>query len=228
MALANIGAFLLSNKQLNTLQVLCLFFYCSSPARGHPSLTFSNTSPKVDVNSVLRSFNKVSGDAQSLASGQNSCLCSNYTCGCCYHLEVSKINLNDTACVNITYLVKDYGLEVEVTLDERVVFRKEISAKNPPPICGGIPYVHKLASVCLRLYNLTVYNRTFAACTSLEVEFEGVVLKDFELGCFHIPFINRQKKSDTNSELLLYSKLNTLYFLQENNIRTNSKQQKIY
>ncbi|XP_005090524.1 uncharacterized protein LOC101860221 isoform X2 [Aplysia californica] len=120
-------------------------------------------------------------------SPNNSCACVNYTCGCCLHLEVEKIHLNDTGCVNISYLPEEYGLEVDVTLDGRIVYQKKISAKNPPPVCAPIPYVHKLADLCIRFYNLSVHGKQFSGCADIEFTLEGITVKTFNIGCFQIP-----------------------------------------
>jgi len=171
-----------------------------------------STRNNLESSKISRSFthlwkDSLSDHRNSLPFSDNSCLCSNYTCGCCYHLDVQKIFLNNTGCLNITYLPDEYGLEVDVTLDDRIVFKRKISAKNPPSICGGIPYVHKLASICLRLYNLNVQQKQFSGCAALEVDFEGVILKEFVLGCFHIPpegehIIGKSKQNFNNGSFI--------------------------
>ncbi|KAH9489921.1 hypothetical protein Btru_036633 [Bulinus truncatus] len=134
---------------------------------------------------------KISHDYIKVVSGLSfhgkNCWCSNYTCGCCYNIVVEKISLNDTGCLNITYLVDEYGFEFTFTLNGKVIIDRKISVKNPPPICAAIPYVHNLASLCLRFYNLDFVNKQFTGCADLEAELEGVVVKSLELGCFKIP-----------------------------------------
>ena len=61
------------------------------------------------------------------------------------------------------------------------------TVKNPPPICAEIPYVHKLASLCIRVFNISLDQNRLFACMGLEVELDFVIIKEYLLGCFHIP-----------------------------------------
>jgi len=139
-----------------------------------------------EVQQVQKDYEFV-GDNFAKYNDVSACSCVNCTCGCCYHVEVQKIYLNDTACIQLSYLPDEYGLQLSLTLNGRVVFNRKISVKNPPPVCGGIPYVHKFASLCLQLYELSIENKHFSGCVKLEVEFEGAIIKDFPMGCFQIP-----------------------------------------
>lgn len=118
---------------------------------------------------------------------KENCSCQNYSCGCCLHLEVPQISLNDTGCLNITYLVDEYGFEFLFSIDGKIIIDKKVSVKNPPPICAAIPYIHNLASLCVRFYNLDYKEKQFSGCAALEAELEGIVVKKIELGCFKIP-----------------------------------------
>lgn len=117
----------------------------------------------------------------------NSCSCHNYSCECCLHAEVKRIYLNDTVCIKISYLPDELGMEIDLILDGRVLFKRKISVKNPPPICAEIPYVHKLASLCIRVFNISLDQNRLFACMGLEVELDFVIIKEYLLGCFHIP-----------------------------------------
>lgn len=55
------------------------------------------------------------------------CDCANLTCSCCAHLEIAQLNLNDTGCVNLTYLSKDVGIEVSFAINGVVYYNKTIS-----------------------------------------------------------------------------------------------------
>ncbi|KAK6961043.1 hypothetical protein BgiMline_033715, partial [Biomphalaria glabrata] len=143
------------------------------------------------MDELTHKMKKISNDYHKVVAGvsfrDSNCWCVNYTCGCCYNLVVEQISLNDTGCLNITYLVDEYGFEFTFTLNGKVVIDRKISVKNPPPICAAIPYVHNLASLCLRFYNLDYVDQHFSGCASIEAELEGVVVKTIELGCFRIP-----------------------------------------
>jgi len=123
------------------------------------------------------------------ASEVRSCGCSGYSCGCCAHLDIAKIELNETGCVNLTYLPHDYGIAFTLSLDGRVVYNSTVSARNPPPICFGVPYLKEYASLCVKFYDLDVSERSFNGCVKLEAELYHVRVAERELGCFHLgPF----------------------------------------
>uniref|UniRef100_A0A0B7BB67 DUF4773 domain-containing protein n=1 Tax=Arion vulgaris TaxID=1028688 RepID=A0A0B7BB67_9EUPU len=120
-------------------------------------------------------------------SNNSSCSCVNYTCGCCVDLVIPKISLNETGCLIMSYLPDEYGFQIVFTLNGLVIMSEKISVKNPPPICAPVPYAHELANICIRFYNLDYKEKQFSGCADIEVDLEGVVLKKYDLGCFHIP-----------------------------------------
>ncbi|XP_061180105.1 uncharacterized protein LOC133188621 [Saccostrea echinata] len=115
------------------------------------------------------------------------CKCVGYNCGCCQHLEVDEIHLNDTVCINVTYLDKDYGLEVTLSVDGHVYINASVSARNPPPLCAAIPGLKDLASVCLQFYNLSVSSTSFSGCLRVVAKLKYVTVDKIDIGCFKIP-----------------------------------------
>ena len=61
------------------------------------------------------------------------------------------------------------------------------SAKNPPPICVGVPYLKKYASVCLRFYNLTIKTYKFSGCIEIEAILFRILVERYKIGCFSLP-----------------------------------------
>ena len=59
--------------------------------------------------------------------------------------------------------------------------------RNPPALCFGVPYLKKLASLCVQLYDLEVSNHTLSGCVRVLAELEGLIVDRFEIGCFRIP-----------------------------------------
>ncbi|XP_055870331.1 uncharacterized protein LOC129923447 [Biomphalaria glabrata] len=118
---------------------------------------------------------------------QNNCWCRDFTCGCCYQVNLKKIHLKATACLTIAYLPNELGAQVTLTINGKIVVNKKVSARNPPPICEGIPFLHKLAGLCLRFSNLDFSNKHFTGCAELEVKWIKVVVAKVNLGCFKIP-----------------------------------------
>lgn len=120
------------------------------------------------------------------------CSCIKYDCGCCAHLDIPKVKINDTGCVNITYLPNDYGISVTFSLDNKVYINETISARNPPPLCFGIPHF-KVASLCLRFSDLSVTHHKFYGCVSVEAHLYHMKVESIKLGCFTIPPGNERR-----------------------------------
>lgn len=59
-----------------------------------------------------------------------------------------------------------------------------LTAKNPPPICFGIPRLRKLASLCVDLYKLT-FSEHFGGCVAIEAKLFFMVVARIPIGCFY-------------------------------------------
>lgn len=114
------------------------------------------------------------------------CECQNYSCGCCAHLEVPKVGLNDTGCANFSYLPKEYGISFTLTIDNLTIYNETISARNPPPICFGAPMLKEYADLCIRFYDLNVTYSTAHGCVELEARLHKIVVGTYKLGCFNL------------------------------------------
>ena len=75
--------------------------------------------------------------------------------------QVKKIKVNTKACVDASYLPKEYGIELSFSLGNKVIIHTKVSAKNPPPLCFGIPDFHKDASICLDFYDMNIGKSSF-------------------------------------------------------------------
>ena len=128
------------------------------------------------------------------------CIREKYNCGCCATFNFPKIGLNDTGCVNVTYLPEQYGVSFLVSLDGKVIYNETVSAKNPPPICFGIPHLEKAASLCVDFYNMDYTNVTFSGCIKVEARLYHVLVDDLDLGCFKIPLSNSPLTNAANYE----------------------------
>ncbi|KAI0229528.1 hypothetical protein LSAT2_020060 [Lamellibrachia satsuma] len=116
-----------------------------------------------------------------------SCVEASYTCSCCIYMDVPQVGLNATACLDVRYIPKDVGVALDFTLNGDVIFSEEVSARNPPPLCFGIPGLEKEARLCLKLYNLDISSSAFSGCTSVVVHLARIIVETFDLGCFNIP-----------------------------------------
>lgn len=159
-----------------------------------------------NVNSAV-AFSSEMFDSPHIFQYKNSidqeCHCINYNCGCCEHLEVEKIHLNNTVCVNFTYLPEDIGISFTVTIGNRTVFNETISARSPPPVCFGVPYLKEYAAICIKFYDLDVSLHKVHGCVRLEARLAHVEVGDYELGCFDI------SRKDFSQLLLMKKIINT-------------------
>ncbi|KAL4217137.1 hypothetical protein ACF0H5_023591 [Mactra antiquata] len=140
----------------------------------------------IKVSEVLRSLLKSKSSIE-VKDNNSVCSCQKYDCGCCIHLEVDKIHLNDIVCANFTYLPDQYGVSLTLSLDGKVIINETVSARNPPPLCVGVPYLEKLASICAKFEDLSISNKTLSGCVFVLARLEGISVKEVKLGCFKIP-----------------------------------------
>jgi len=122
---------------------------------------------------------------------QKHCSCIDYDCGCCERAIIRKINLDDNVCVNVSYISADIGLEISLSVNNQTYFASEISATNPPAICFDLPYLHGIASLCVRLHDLHVNtnedgNEFLVGCSDVEVHVLHQAIAVIQTGCFRI------------------------------------------
>jgi hypothetical protein len=118
---------------------------------------------------------------------ENGCACETGECGCCEHMVVRKIHLNDSVCVNVTYVSEDIGLRLTLSVDGYNYISKEISVRNPPPVCFSVPHLRDYASLCIKLYNVDAGRDHFSACSEIEAHLYHVTIARQKIGCFRIP-----------------------------------------
>jgi len=135
------------------------------------------------------SFHKLGSNG--MKSAPNGCSCAKKTCSCCAH--ISFLEIDKEACVNVSYVSADLGLRLQLILDGKVIYSGEVSVRNPPPICIGIPYLKKYAKLCLDLYNIT-WKKHIGGCAKIGVKVVFVIKKYFDLGCFNFDDLDDESK----------------------------------
>ncbi|KAK0098035.1 hypothetical protein PV326_011570, partial [Microctonus aethiopoides] len=124
----------------------------------------------------------------SVVSESSGCDCSTYSCKCCGDINLHIPHLEGLACANFSYLPEDYGISLIVTFNNYTLINDTISARNPPPMCIGIPELEDIgADLCLRFTNLKYENQQFSGCASISISFYHIIHSKLNLGCFHIP-----------------------------------------
>ncbi|XP_022097780.1 uncharacterized protein LOC110983121 [Acanthaster planci] len=86
-----------------------------------------------------------------------------------------------SACAFVQVLKKVYGLHLKITAARRIIYDKEVSAREPPAICIGVPKI-RVAKVCLDFHEVQ-WRNGFHACVNFEVRIPFKTLLDVRLGC---------------------------------------------
>ena len=76
-----------------------------------------------------------------------------------------------------------------------------VSARNPPPICAGVPFWKKGASVCIQFYNLNVGKKSLSGCSRFRATLLYVTVVKFKLGCFRINYLDNATQQVDEVEL---------------------------
>ncbi|KAI0227849.1 hypothetical protein LSAT2_021662 [Lamellibrachia satsuma] len=119
-------------------------------------------------------------------SASEGCSCTKDTCKCCVFIKIPKI-LQVTVCIDVRYIPKDVGVAIDISWNGKIIISQELSARNPPPLCLGIPEFEKEGSICLELYDMEVTASTFSGCAKLVLQLFKIYDMTIPFGCFHMP-----------------------------------------
>ncbi|XP_022097851.1 uncharacterized protein LOC110983158 [Acanthaster planci] len=136
---------------------------------------------------LLVDFNSVSASDVMGEGISGSCTTSkqDLSAECCTTLSLEPF-LDETAkaCASVKVLKKAYGLHIKITAFGSTVYNKEISAREPPSICVGVPKV-KLAKVCLDFSKID-WTNGFHACMAFKVHAFFTTVLNQQIGCINI------------------------------------------
>ncbi len=92
-------------------------------------------------------------------------------------------------------------LEIALTLTygPLTLINKTVSAKNPN-VCVGIPYLKKLASICLDFTNVTYGAHHLSGCADVRAELIGITIAKEKIGCFDIHLLASQLLEEADVE----------------------------
>lgn len=145
-----------------------------------------------EIRDVLRGIQSLLEPSLNESSSQdvNGCKCSGLQCTCCQRIRVRKLKIDKDCCLSVRYLKQNYGFLTTLTLGNRRLFSKEISLRNPIPICIGVPYLTKGASICIQLNNLRAGKGYASGCGTLLGRLLFVTVAKIKLGCFNLRFVD--------------------------------------
>ncbi|KYQ52744.1 hypothetical protein ALC60_08159 [Trachymyrmex zeteki] len=124
------------------------------------------------VKLLLRQASNSSASENNTVITNRPCQCSGGVCSCCSRI------LYDTwkqkACVNITYDPDEFSFTANIMMNDRILYTRTVSGKNPRPICVPVPRLPIRA--CVRFYNIYFQGRNMHLCLSMEGKFQDSTL----------------------------------------------------
>eukprot|EP01127_Copromyxa_protea_P002831 TRINITY_DN12767_c0_g1_i1.p1 TRINITY_DN12767_c0_g1~~TRINITY_DN12767_c0_g1_i1.p1 ORF type:complete len:148 (+),score=35.32 TRINITY_DN12767_c0_g1_i1:195-638(+) len=114
------------------------------------------------------------------------CNCGVDECGCCELIDVPKIGIHDTGCLNITYVPSTVSLSLTFWLDGNLLFNETVSAEDPD-ICIPVPVVKDFVDVCVDFTKVAISSKGISGCVAAAFELLDITVASFNLGCFFLP-----------------------------------------
>ncbi|KYN06837.1 hypothetical protein ALC62_02220 [Cyphomyrmex costatus] len=131
------------------------------------------------VKILLRQASNSSASENDTVTTNRPCQCSGGVCSCCSRI------LYDTwkqkACVNITYDPDEFSFTANIMMNDRIIYTRTVSGKNPRPICVPVPRLPIRA--CVRFYNIYFQGRNIHLCLNMEGKFQDTTLFKVSLDC---------------------------------------------
>eukprot|EP00051_Salpingoeca_urceolata_P018664 m.264129 g.264129 ORF g.264129 m.264129 type:complete len:228 (+) comp19247_c6_seq9:4639-5322(+) len=156
---------------------------------GAPAATAASRAvPALKHNGVtsMSSANPLSAAAVVGSGNGTGCSCLGNDCGCCAEVHIPEIHIDGDICANVTYLPKDVGFSITVSYNNLILINKTVSLEDPK-FCFGIPYLKKLASICVDITDVQLSAKNVSGCVDIAFKLLDVTVEDLKLGCFHIP-----------------------------------------
>lgn len=110
------------------------------------------------------------------------CDCIAQTCSCCADVKLSKINIDDMACMTVTDAGGSFALDF--TFGNKKAFSTAVSNSPLPSPCIGLGMG---AQVCFEFYNVKLSpGKGFGGCVRVIAKMVGKTLSTVDLGCFYV------------------------------------------
>lgn len=116
----------------------------------------------------------------------SGCQCDKDDCGCCQHIEIDVLGVNDTGCLNISYIPATIALSLTFSLDNDVLINETVSAMDPD-VCLPIPVIKDFVDICFDFTNMKYTSTDISGCVAVAFTLFGVTVGSFGLGCFDLP-----------------------------------------
>ncbi|XP_015190558.1 PREDICTED: uncharacterized protein LOC107074053, partial [Polistes dominula] len=129
---------------------------------------------------LRQAVNASANSTEVTATRQGPCQCALGVCSCCSRILFSA--WKQKACVNVTYDPDEFSFTAKVMMNDRVLYTRTISGKNPRPICVPVPRIPYIRA-CVRFYNIFFQGRNIHLCVNMEGKFRDTTLFKVGLDC---------------------------------------------
>ncbi|XP_057323365.1 uncharacterized protein LOC130666410 [Microplitis mediator] len=119
--------------------------------------------------------------ATTTETNERACKCGGGLCSCCSKLLYDR--WKQKACVEVTYDPDEFSFTAKIMFNDRVLYTRSVSGKNPRPICVPLPRI-PLVRACVRFYNIYFQGRNVHMCVSMEGKFDDTTLVKVKLAMF--------------------------------------------
>ncbi|XP_012280146.1 uncharacterized protein LOC105699589 [Orussus abietinus] len=114
---------------------------------------------------------------------RSPCRCALGVCSCCSRILLT--SFDQKACVNVTYDPDEFSFTAKVLMNDRILYTRTVSGKNPRPFCVPVPRIPAVRA-CVRFYNVYFQGRNVHLCMNLEGKFSGTTLFKVGLDCMRM------------------------------------------
>lgn len=131
--------------------------------------------PKLIKQKDTLSAKQINGTTNFTGSTQitRPCSCGNGLCSCCSRLLFN--SWKQKACVNVTYDPDEFSFTAKVLMNDRILYTRTVSGKNPKPVCVPMPRLPAMRA-CVRFYNIYFQGRNVHACMNMEGKFRDTTV----------------------------------------------------
>lgn len=134
------------------------------------------------------------------------CDCKDYECMCCSRVTHKRIQVNLTACANVTFMSKSQELNFKFSMDNRTVYQKQIAVEPAPKICLGSH--SKVADICVNFLNTTSkvtvledHKFLVVGCLEFSISLFNKTVSAFPVDCFQMPSHQHHQKEEGEKKM---------------------------
>ncbi|XP_011252404.1 uncharacterized protein LOC105248983 [Camponotus floridanus] len=132
------------------------------------------------LKTLLKQATNSSGNDTVTATRQGPCQCLGGVCGCCSRILYDR--WKQKACANITYDPDEFSFTVHILMNDKTLYTRTVSGKNPRPVCVPFPRLPFLRA-CVRFYNIYFQGRNIHLCVNMEGKFQDTTVFKVSLDC---------------------------------------------